>query len=155
MNFGLFIKEGFTGSLTSVISMAKVIIPLMIGMEILRDSNILDKVTEKLKPVEKLLDISSDAVFPLIIGFVFGLSYGAGVIIESVEEQNLGKKDLYILMIFLVICHSVIEDTIIFVVVGANLWLLLGVRIGVAIIVSILASKILNKIDFNKDFVEN
>ena len=122
MDFWLYIKESFIGALGSVITMAKIIIPLMIIMELLKDSKILDKLSEKMKPIAKFFDISNAAVFPLIIGLIFGLSYGAGVIIESAEENNLSKKDLYTLMIFLIACHAVIEDTLLFVVVGANLW---------------------------------
>ncbi len=82
------------------------------------------KISKRLKPISKLFDISNESVFPLLIGMVFGLVYGAGIIIESVEEENLGKKDLYIVMIFLVACHAIFEDTFIFAAVGANLWLL-------------------------------
>jgi hypothetical protein len=134
--------------------MAKIIIPLMIIMELLKDSKILDKLSEKMKPIAKFFDISNAAVFPLIIGLIFGLSYGAGVIIESAEENNLSKKDLYTLMIFLIACHAVIEDTLLFVVVGANLWFLLGIRLGVAIIISLFASKALKKLEIKKQLTK-
>ncbi len=150
MDFWLYIKESFIGALGSVITMAKIIIPLMIIMELLKDSKILDKLSEKMKPIAKFFDISNAAIFPLIIGLIFGLSYGAGVIIESAEENNLSKKDLYTLMIFLIACHAVIEDTLLFVVVGANLWFLLCIRLGVAIIISLFASKALKKLEIKK-----
>ena len=148
MDFTLYIKESFTGSLNSVITMAKIIIPLMVVMEILKDSNVLSKLSKKLSPIAKFLKISNEAIFPLVIGLIFGLSYGAGVIIESAEEYNIGKKDLYTLMIFLIACHAVIEDTLLFVVVGANLWFLLTIRLVVAVIITRLASRVLNKLDF-------
>ncbi|MDR7857014.1 nucleoside recognition domain-containing protein [Tissierella sp.] len=147
MDFWLYIKESSTGALGSVITMAKIIIPLMIAMEIFKSLDLIDKISKKMRPIARFLNISNEAVLPLIIGLIFGLSYGAGVIIESVEENNLSKKDLYTLMIFLIACHAVIEDTLLFVVIGANLWLLLGVRVGVAIIISYFASKVLNRIE--------
>ena len=153
MDFTLYIKESFTGSLNSVITMAKIIIPLMVVMEILKDSNVLSKLSKKLSPIAKFLKISNEAIFPLVIGLIFGLSYGAGVIIESAEEYNIGKKDLYTLMIFLIACHAVIEDTLLFVVVGANLWFLLTIRLVVAVIITRLASRVLNKLDF-KDKID-
>lgn len=133
--------------------MAKIIIPLMIAMEILKDSKILDKIIEKMKPIVNFFDISKDAVFPLIIGLIFGLSYGSGVIIESTEENNLNKKDLYTLMIFLIACHAVIEDTLLFVAVGASLWFLLSVRLIVAIIIALFASKILKKMEIKNNII--
>lgn len=147
MDFSLFLKEAITGSFNSILSMAKIVIPLMIVMEILKDLNILEKLSKKLSVIAKFLNISNEAVFPLVIGLIFGLAYGAGFIIESAEEYKLGKKDLYILMIFLVACHAVIEDTLLFVVVGVNLWFLLTVRIIVAIIITRMASRVLNKMN--------
>ena len=147
MDFVLFMKESILGSSSSVLTMAKIIIPLMTVMEILKDSNVLDKISNKISPIAKFLNISNNAIFPLIIGLIFGLSYGAGVIIESAEENNLSKRDLYTLMVFLVACHAVIEDTVLFVVVGASLWFLLGIRLIVAIIITYFASRVLNKIE--------
>lgn len=155
MNFSLFLKESVLGSVDSIITMAIIIIPLMIGMEILKGYNILNFISQKLQPISKFFGISNKAIFPLMIGLFFGLSYGAGVIIESVEEGNLERKDLYILMIFLVACHAVVEDTLLFVVVGANLWLLLGIRLGVAILIALLASKFLNKRVLNHSIIKN
>ena len=117
----------------------------MIIMEIFKDAKLLEIISKKLKPIARFFDISNEAVFPLMIGLVFGIVYGAGVIIESTEESNLNKKDLYILIIFLVACHAIFEDTLIFAAVGANLWILFITRLVVAIITAYFMSKIINK----------
>lgn len=145
MDFMAYLKDSTMGSLNSVFSMAKIIIPLMIAMEILKDAEILEKISKRLKPISKLFDISNESVFPLLIGMVFGLVYGAGIIIESVEEENLGKKDLYIVMIFLVACHAIFEDTFIFAAVGANLWLLFFTRLIVALVIAYFLSKTIDR----------
>lgn len=144
MDFTAYLKESFTGSISSVLNMAKIIIPLMIIMEMLKEARILEILSKKLKPVAKLFDISNEAVFPLIIGMVFGIVYGAGIIIESTGESDLNKKDLYILVIFLIACHAIFEDTFIFVAVGANLWMLFFTRLIVATVVAYFASKIID-----------
>lgn len=154
MDFSLFLKESISGSFNSVLTMATIIIPLMIAMELLRTFKVLNIISIKLEPISRFFGISNKAIFPLMIGLFFGLSYGAGVIIESAEEGNLSKKDLYILMIFLIACHAVVEDTLLFVVVGANLWLLLGIRLSVAITISLIASRMLNKEVLNNNIVE-
>jgi len=106
--FLTILKEGFWGSMDSVITIAKIVIPLMIFMEILKDLKVLDKVSEKLEPVTKVLGITNKSTFPLIVGLFLGLAYGAGVIIQSAKDGDIPKKDLYLLMIFLIACHSVI-----------------------------------------------
>ncbi|NLW23368.1 MAG: nucleoside recognition protein [Tissierellia bacterium] len=145
MDFIGFLREGTIGSFNSLLGMAKIIIPLMIIMEIFKDANILEVISKKLKPISKFFNISNDAVFPLMIGLIFGIVYGAGVIIESTEESGLRKKDLYVLIIFLVACHAIFEDTFIFAVVRANLWLLFITRLIIAIIAAYFASKIIDK----------
>ncbi len=146
MDIILFIKEGCSESLVSIITIAKIVIPLMIGIEILKDFNILDKVSSFLNPLAKFLGISKESTLPLVIGLVLGLFYGAGVIIESAKEGELSKKDLYLLMIFLVACHSIFEDILLFVAIGANGWLLLSVRLVTAIILTSLVSKHIDKV---------
>jgi len=126
--------------------MARIIIPLMIIMEVLKDLNILDRLSNILEPVAKFLGISKKSTFPLIIGLFLGLAYGAGVIIKSAKDGELSKKDLYLLIIFLVACHSVIEDTLLFVAMGANGWLLLGIRVIIAITLTALVARNIDKL---------
>lgn len=142
----MILREAINGSINSILTIAKVIIPLMILMEILRDLKILDKLSNLLKPVAKLLGLSKNSIFPLLIGLIFGLAYGAGIIIKSAKEGELQKKDLYLLMIFLVSCHSVFEDTLLFVAIGANGWLLLSFRLITAIILTIIVAKNFDKL---------
>lgn len=154
MSFALFLKESISGSFDSVITMAIIIIPLMVAMEMLKVFNILNIISRKMEPISRFFGMSDKAIFPLMIGMFFGLSYGAGVIIESAEEGNLGKKDLYILMVFLSICHAVVEDTLLFVALGANLWILFGIRLGVAILIAFFLSKMLNKRELNNSIIK-
>ena len=140
------IKEGATGSLSSVLNIAKIVIPLMLVMQFLKDLKILDKLSSYMEPMAKFLGISKRSTFPLVIGLILGLAYGAGVIINSAKEGELSKRDLYLVVIFLVACHSVIEDTLIFAAIGANGWLLLGTRLIIAIVLTIFAGKHIDKL---------
>jgi len=140
------IKDGIVGSLSYVFNIALIIIPLMIVMQFLKDLKILDKIANWMEPVAKFLGISKKSTFPLLIGLLLGLAYGAGVIISSAKESELTKRDLYLVVIFLVACHSVIEDTLIFVAIGANGWLLLGMRLVIAIALTILVGRNIDKL---------
>ncbi|WP_352418401.1 nucleoside recognition domain-containing protein [Proteiniborus sp.] len=146
MDFVEIAKEGVTGSVSSVLNIAKIVIPLMIVIQILKDLDILGKLSLRMKPLARFLGISEESTFPLIIGLILGLAYGAGVIINSAKEGNLNKKDLYLVVIFLVACHSVFEDTLLFVAIGANGWLLLGTRIIVALVLTSLTARYIDKI---------
>ena len=155
MDFSAFFKEGALGSLNSVINMAKIVIPLMIIMELLKDLKVLEKVANFLKPIAKFFGISKESTFPLVVGLIFGLAYGAGVIIDSINQNDLPKKDLYVVVIFLIACHAVFEDTLLFVAIGANGILLLSLRLGAAIVSALLASKVINKMEMKEKDMSN
>jgi len=135
------IKEAFWGSLSSIKTIAIILIPMMVVLQIAKDYQILDKISNSLWGFARILGISKDAIFPLLVGIFFGISYGAGVIIETSKQGNLTKKDLLLLVIFLVTCHGIVEDTLIFVVIGANGWLLVLLRTIVAILITMLLSR--------------
>ncbi|SCY90462.1 nucleoside recognition domain-containing protein [Alkaliphilus peptidifermentans] len=135
------IREAAFGSINSVYSIAIIIIPIMIALQILKDFKVLDKITQPFNFLAKIFKTSNESVLPLLVGLIFGLSYGAGVIIQTAKEGNLTKRDLTLITVFLVACHAVFEDTLIFVAVGANGFILLGTRIIAAFILTYVLSK--------------
>lgn len=135
------LKEAVSGSIQSVYSIARIVIPLMVVMQLAKDYKILDKISMGLNFIVKPFRMSKEATFPFLVGLIFGLSYGAGVILQSAKEGNLSKKDTTLIGVFLIACHAVVEDTLVFVVIGANGWLLLGSRTVMAILVTLVISR--------------
>ncbi|MGI5859434.1 MAG: nucleoside recognition domain-containing protein [Tepidanaerobacteraceae bacterium] len=135
------LQEAALGSFNSIKQIAFIVIPLMIFMEILKDMGILDSIARLFSPLVKIFGMKKEAGFPLVIGIVIGLSYGAGVIIQSAKEDKLTRRDLYLLTYFLVAAHAVFEDTAIFMAFGVNGLLLLVTRLAVATVFTFLASR--------------
>jgi len=140
----LIAKDAFFGSMATLWGMAKVVIPLMILLQLLRDYKILEWISKKLLPLSKILGISKEAMLPLIIGLFIGISYGAGAVKETAEEADLSKKDIFLIGIFLSSCHGFIETTLIFAVIGANIWIITLGRLILAVILTIVISKSVN-----------
>lgn len=136
MDWHGFINEVLKGCWNNVSLMAMIIIPMMVVLEIARDLKILERIGEWLAPALKVLGLSREAASPLMAGLGFGIAYGAGVIIEAARSGRLTWKDLFLLNLFLSICHSVFEDTAIFMAVGANGLAILGGRFILAVIVT-------------------
>lgn len=153
MDITAILKEGFIGSLSSVFDIAKVVFPLMIAMQIAKDYYILDYLSKFMKPITNFLGMSKESGFPLMVGIVFGLAYGAGVIVQSAKEGNLSHRDLILLSVFLASCHAVFEDVIIFVAIGANGWLILASRILAGVLVTYVVSKRLDRIHTLHDLI--
>jgi len=115
-----FLAEAAAGSLKNVFIMASILIPMMTLLEVAREYKILNKISDRCVPLMQLFGLSKEAAFPLLAGYVFGLSYGAGVIIESAKSGRLTWRDLLLINVHLSIFHSVFEDNALFIAIGAD-----------------------------------
>jgi len=86
--------------------------------------------------------ISGNGLIPLLTGVIIGLTYGAGVIIHSIRSTDITKREAFLILLYLSICHAVIEDTLIFVVIGANGLVLLVARFSLATFLTYLVHRI-------------
>jgi hypothetical protein len=76
------------------------------------------------RPLMKVLGLSDRAATMWVTAAGFGLLYGSAVIMEEAKKGELAKEELEHLQISIGINHSVVEETILFLVLGANpLWL--------------------------------
>lgn len=89
-----------------------------------------------LLPLLKLLGIGRSAANVTVIGFTLGLSYGAGLLIRDVQNGVLSKRDSTLALCFLGLCHSVIEDTLLILMLGADISGILWARLLFAVIVT-------------------
>ena len=137
------ILDGLKSGLLGLKDITIIVLPLMVAIELAKDSGLMERVTSKCPPLAGLLQVSKEAVLPLVVGLVIGFSYGSGVIISASKEGNLSIKDRYAIAIFLSICHSIFEDTLVFVAVGASLPWMLGSRVVLALLVTIFATRVL------------
>lgn len=120
MSIAAILQEAITGSLKNVMQMAMIVIPLMVLIEVFKDLQLLDRSTSFLNPLSRLIGLNQEGNLPLLAGLLFGISYGAGIIIGCAREGKLQMEDIYIVNLFLVICHSLLEDTLLFAAIGAN-----------------------------------
>jgi hypothetical protein len=135
-SWGAIFLSGVKKALLGIGQLAMIVIPLMIGIQILKDIKWLDKFSRWMSPVTRALGMKENTSTTLAAGLLFGLAYGAGVMIQAVKEDNVSKKDLTLAFIFLVACHAVVEDTLLFVPLGIPVWPLLVIRLVTAILLT-------------------
>lgn len=98
-----------------------IILTLMAVLQIMKKLGISALMTRLLEPVLKLLGMSRDAAPVTIIGMTLGLSYGGGLIIQEAQSGRLSKRDLFASVTLMGLCHSIFEDTLLMMVLGAHL----------------------------------
>ncbi len=139
------VLEGLEKSLVGVFQLAVIVIPLMVVIQVLRDLKWLDVFSGWITPMVKALGMKENTSLTMAAGLLIGLAMGAGVMIQAVKEDGVSKKDATIAFIFLVACHAVIEDTLIFVPLGIPVLPLLLIRIGTAIVLTVAVAYIWNR----------
>ncbi len=132
-------------SMFSIARLALILVPILVTIEIARHYQLIEKVTVRVKGALKILTLPQEAAFPMLAGIFFGIVFGAALIIEYSREGYLNKRDLLLIGIFLSICHSVVEDTFILAVFGANPVVLLTTRLILAITITRLAAFLLDR----------
>lgn len=148
--WGEIILLGLQKATFGVLQLALIVIPLMVIFQLLKDRNYLQKFSEKLAPFTKVIGIQPNASPTLVAGLVIGLAYGAGIMIQAVKEDGVSKKDATLAFIFLVACHAVVEDTLIFVPLGIPILPLLLVRLITAFVLTIIVAYIWRKSEQRK-----
>ena len=143
MNWPLIVREIFTNSFRIAILVIVIIIPLMVGLALLKDSRLLDRAAGIMQPLMQRLKLSNNAAYPLLAGLFLGIVFGSGVIISFARDGSLTKRDLMLVLVFLGICHSIIEDTAVFIALGANWWVLISARFLLAALLASIVSLML------------
>lgn len=141
------LAETVFSTLQSIARIALLLVPIMILIEIARHYRVIEKITGRIKGILQFLTLPEEAAFPLLGGIFFGIVLGSALIIDYAREGYLKKRDLLLIGIFLSISHSIVEDTFILAVFGANPLVILGTRTFLAIIITRLAAYVLDYYD--------
>ena len=80
--------------------------------------------------------------FSLGVGYILGITYGAGILINEAKSGSMSKADIFYVSTFLMIAHAVIEDTLLFVIFGADFTMAIIIRTIAAIIISYILLKV-------------
>lgn len=134
-----------------------IILGLVTLMKILKKTGAIEKLNTSLKPALEFIGMSKNAVPITIIGMTLGLAYGGGLIIQETKSKLVSKKDVFLSFSLMGLTHSIIEDTILILSIGASIFGILVGRILFTIIVIVVLIKFINRLSlktFEKYFVK-
>ncbi len=133
------------GLASTGIKMLLVLVGIFILLELAREYGVLEKVLRALRRGIGFMGYSSEAGMPWLAGNVFGIVFGAGLIVESVKAGGLTPKQVTLVATFLALCHGLFEDTAIFIVLGANIFWIVVPRIVLAVLVTWILNRVLRE----------
>lgn len=91
-----------------------------------------------LSPILRLIGIGKNACNIMLVGLTLGIGFGGGLLIQEARSGKLTAKDTFLVMTFLGLCHSFVEDTLLIMLLGADLSAILWARLLFALLVTYL-----------------
>lgn len=119
-----------------------IVMPLIIFLEWARTQLWFARVIKASSAVFAPIGFRSESLFALITGVIFGISYGAGVLIPQAQSGTISRKQVFLIALFLCLCHAIFEDTLLFVMLGANAWVIVATRIVAAMLIVYVFSRL-------------
>ena len=111
-----------------------IIMPLMCLLEIMKRFNLIEYIVKPLSPLLRILGLEKKLGMLWLTAVVFGLLYGAAVIVEASKKGNYTREELHRLQVSIGINHSMLEDPALFLSLGLSPFWLWVPRIMAAII---------------------
>jgi spore maturation protein SpmB len=113
--------EYFRGLAETMISMLAILFLLSWSLEILKATGLMKLMMTALAPVLRLAGIKGEASHLTAIGLFLGISYGAGLLIREARSGAISPRQIFLSCVFMGFAHSVIEDTLLMLSLGADI----------------------------------
>jgi len=121
-----------------------IILSLLTLMYILKKSGVIGRLNSTLEPVLKFLGMSKNVAPLTLIGMTLGLAYGGGLILRETQSSCLTKKDSFLSLSMMGLSHSLIEDTLLLLTIGASLVGILVGRLVFTLLIMIILIRCIN-----------
>jgi hypothetical protein len=111
-----------------------IVMALMIALCLMKAFDIIPFLVKALKPFLKIMGLNERVGLLWLTAVVFGIAYGAAVIVEEAKEGNFSTEELERLHISIGINHSMVEDPTLFASLGLSIFWLWVPRVITAIV---------------------
>lgn len=133
--------------LKSLVMIQLIIAILLTGLKILRILRVEMAIGWLLGPLLRLLGIGREATTIAVIGVTLGLAFGGGLLINEARKGEVSPRDIFTSMTLLGLLHSLIEDTLLVMLLGADISGVLWMRLLFALLVVVLTTSLLRLAD--------
>jgi hypothetical protein len=107
--------------LTGLFIIFCIVTALVLVLDILKRIGVIHWINNLLRPVLRLLGIGREAETITLVGLTLGISYGGALLIREAEAGHIRPKDVLFSISMLGLSHSLIEDTLLMMLIGADL----------------------------------
>ena len=138
--------EYLWGLAETMVWMLVILVVLSWGLEILKVTGVLRLLMKALSPVLRLAGIRGEAEHLTAVGLFLGISYGAGLLIREAQSGAISPRQIFLSCVFMGFAHSVIEDTLIVISLGADVYGVLVGRVVFAVVATAVIAALLSNL---------
>ena len=123
------LRTFLVGSFELLWRMFVIVVPIMVVLELFEGTKPFRTVVRGWARIVRHVGLDERSAAPTLVGFLFGLAYGGGVIVRDVRRHDLGRRQVFIMSVFLSMVHAIAEDSLIFIALGASFFWVVVYRI--------------------------
>lgn len=95
-----------------------------------------------LNPLLRLMGISKKGTSIAVFGLLAGITFGSGLLLAEIKQNAIPERDIVLVLAFLSLCHGIIEDTALAMLLGGDISGLLFFRLFFSILVLAILSRL-------------
>ena len=123
-SFAAMMGNWFLTTIKLSVKIFLIIMSLLILLEVMKSLGWISRIVRLSRPVLRGLGLNENAGVIWMTAAIFGLAYGATVIVEEAREGQLDRQELEGLHLSIGINHALVEDPALFLALGLNpFWL--------------------------------
>lgn len=132
-------------SLRSLLSIFFVILVMIYGLRLMDVTGLTRLLTKALSPFLSIMGISKDATAVTMTGVLLGLAFGGALIVREARAGTLGPRTIFLSLVFMSLCHGLIEDTFFAMLLGGHVSGVFFGRIVISVLVMVLVNELIRK----------
>lgn len=122
-----------------------ILVALLVLLDVLERTGVTRRITSMLTPLLRFSGLDARAAPVTTVGVLLGLTYGGALIIEESDRQQFEARTRFLALAWLCLSHSLIEDTILLLALGANVWVVLVGRVAVTLVLIAALARLLGE----------
>lgn len=122
-----------------------IIVILVMALDTLEKLGVTRRITAAMMPLLKVSGLNAQVAPVTTVGVLLGLTYGGALIIEEAKKQNFSARTRFLALTWLSLSHSLIEDTLLLMALGADVWVVLVGRVIVTLAIVATLAKLTDR----------
>jgi len=126
--------QWFTDTFIYLLLLVVVVAGLLMLIDGLKAIGFIALLNTLLRPLLAVVGVDRQLAPVATTGVLLGVVYGGALMLEEIRRKNYPARSILTAMMLVSIMHALIEDTLVVMAIGANVWIVLVARVPFALL---------------------